>query len=160
MAADSAQPANTIRRGSEVLMHFSIALEDGTVADSSVGEEPLRFVMGDDTLVEGLELALFGLKPGDKQSLRIGPENAYGYPDPDNIHAMQRADFPPDMELQRGVIISFALPDGEEYPGTITEVGEQQVTVDFNHPLAGHEITFDVEILEVSGGDETPVIQQ
>lgn len=160
MAADSAQQANTIRRGSEVLMHFSIALEDGTVADSSVGEEPLRFVMGDDTLVEGLELALFGLKPGDKQSLRIGPENAYGYPDPDNIHAMQRADFPPDMELQRGVIISFALPDGEEYPGMITEVGEQQVTVDFNHPLAGHEITFDVEILEVSGGDETPVIQQ
>ena len=73
---------------------------------------------------------------------------------------MQRADFPPDMELQRGVIISFALPDGEEYPGMITEVGEQQVTVDFNHPLAGHEITFDVEILEVSGGDETPVIQQ
>lgn len=149
----------TIQHGSEVLMHFTITLEDGTVADSTIGEEPLRFVMGDQTLIEGLELALYGLKAGDRQSLIIEPENAYGYPDPENVHAMSREDFPADMELESGVIVAFATPDGEEYPGMVREVGDKQVTVDFNHPLAGHEITFDVEILEVKSGGESPVIQ-
>lgn len=148
-----------IYHGSEVLMHFTIFLEDGTIAETTEGEDPLHFVMGDETLVEGLELALFGLKAGDKQSLKIDPETAYGYPDPENIHAMARTDFPDDMELKPGVIVSFALPDGEEYPGMITEVGDEQVTVDFNHPLAGHEILFEVEILEVTGGEEPPTVQ-
>jgi len=149
----------TIQNGSEVLMHFTITLEDGTIADSTAGEEPLRFVMGDQTLIEGLELALYGLKAGDKQSLKIDPENAYGYPDPDNVHAMSRDDFPDDMGLAKGVILAFATPDGEEYPGTVIDVSDSQVTVDFNHPLAGHEITFDVEILEVKSGGESPTVQ-
>lgn len=149
----------TIQNGSEVLMHFTITLEDGTVADTTEGEDPLRFVMGDQTLIEGLELALYGLKVGDRQSLRIDPENAYGYPDPGNVHVMSREEFPPDMELAEGVIVAFATPDGEEYPGTVNEVGDKQVTVDFNHPLAGHEITFDVEILEIRSGGTSPVIQ-
>jgi len=148
-----------IYHGSNVLMHFTISLEDGTVAETTEGEDPLYFVMGDETLVEGLELALFGLKAGDKQSLKIGPEMTYGYPDPENIQSMDCADFPEDMKLERGVIVSFALPDGEEYPGMITEVGDKQVTVDFNHPLSGHEVLFEVEILEVSGGKEPPAMQ-
>lgn len=148
-----------IYHGSEVLMHFTITLEDGTVAETTEGEDPLSFVMGDETLIEGLELALFGLKAGDKQSLKIGPETAFGYADQENIHDMARTDFPDDMELDEGLIVSFALPDGEEYPGMITEVGDDQVTVDFNHPLAGHEILFEVEILEVSGGEEPPTVQ-
>lgn len=149
----------TIQNGSEVLMHFTITLEDGTVADSTDGEDPLRFVMGDQTLIEGLELALYGLKAGDKQSLKIDPENAYGYPDPENVQAMQREDFPSNMELAKGVIVAFATPDGEEFPGMVMEVGDEQVTVDFNHPLAGHQITFDVEILEVKSGGESPTVQ-
>jgi len=149
----------TIQPGSEVVMHFSITLEDGTVADSTEGEEPLQFVMGDQTLIEGLELALYGLKVGDKQSLIIEPENAYGYPDPENIHAMQREDFPEEMEIKKGVIVGFATPAGDEFPGTVTEVGEKQVMVDFNHPIAGHEIIFEVEILEIINGGEQPVVQ-
>jgi len=148
-----------IYHGSEVVMHFTITLEDGTVAETTAGEEPLKFVMGDETLVEGLELALFGLKAGDKQSLRIGPETAFGFADPDNVHAVDRADFPAEMAVEKGMIVSFAMPNGEEFPGMIKEVGDQQVTVDFNHPLAGHEILFDVEILEVGGGDESPTVQ-
>lgn len=148
-----------IYHGSKVLMHFTISLEDGTVAETTKGEDPLHFVMGDNTLVEGLELALFGLKAGDRQSLKIGPETAYGYPDPENIQSMDSAAFPEDMTLERGVIVSFALPDGEEYPGMITAIDGKQVTVDFNHPLSGHELSFDVEILEVGGGDNPPMMQ-
>lgn len=150
---------NMIQPGSEVLMHFTIRLEDGTVAESSVGEEPLRFKMGDGTLVEGLELALLGLKPGDKQKLQIPPENAYGYAVPSNVQPLARDEFPEDMELKRGVIIGFTTPDGEEVPGMILEVGDEQVTVDFNHPLASHEITFEVEILEVHGNEAPPTLQ-
>lgn len=145
-----------IAYGSEVEMDFTIRLEDGTVAETTEGDEPLHFVMGDGTLVDGLELALYGLQAGDQQTLRIGPENAYGFPDPVNVHPMPRADFPPDMALQRGMIIEFSTPSGAEIPGMITEVGEKQVTVDFNHPLAGHEITFEVEILSVRAGEELP----
>ena len=158
MASDSEVLA-TIQPGSEVVMHFSITLEDGTVADSTEGEEPLQFVMGDQTLIEGLELALYGLKVGDKQSLIIEPENAYGYPDPENIHAMQRDDFPDEMEIKKGVIVGFATPAGDEFPGTVTEIDETQVTVDFNHPIAGHEIVFDVEILGIINGGEPPPVQ-
>ena len=153
------EETNVIGHGSSVVMYFSIELEDGTVAETTEEGDPLTFVMGDETLVEGLELALFGLKAGDKQSLKIGPENGYGYPDPDNVHAMDRGDFPDDMELEPGMIVSFAMPDDEEYPGMIKEVGSDQVMVDFNHPLAGHEILFDVEILEVTGGDTSMILQ-
>ena len=148
--------SGAIRHGSEVEMEFTIRLEDGTVADTTVGDEPLRFVMGDGSLADGLELALFGLQAGDKQTLEIGPENAFGFADPANVHPMQRTDFPPDMQLERGMIISFATPDGDEVPGAIKEVGDSQVTVDFNHPLAGHTISFEVEILAVHNGDVPP----
>jgi FKBP-type peptidyl-prolyl cis-trans isomerase SlpA len=72
---------------------------------------------------------------------------------------MDRSDFPDDMDLREGMIVSFAMPDGEEYPGMVKEVGGAQVTVDFNHPLAGHEVLFEVEILEVSGGEDALLVQ-
>jgi FKBP-type peptidyl-prolyl cis-trans isomerase SlpA len=146
-----------IQMGSEVLMHFTLRLEDGTVAETTEGEEPLRFVLGDATLVEGLELALYGLRAGDRQSLKIGPETAYGFTDSDDVQPIARAEFPMSMSLRRGMIIEFADPAGDTFPGRVKDLDEQQVTVDFNHPLAGHEITFEVEILEVRGGEPVPL---
>jgi FKBP-type peptidyl-prolyl cis-trans isomerase SlpA len=144
--------ALTIGPGSEVVMHFTLSLADGTVADSTREGEPLRFVMGDGTLIEGLELVLYGLKQGDRQCLSIEPRDAFGFPDEDNIHTMPRSEFPDDMQLEPGVIIGFTTPSGEEVPGAIQEVKGDEVVVDFNHPLAGHEVIFDVEILEVKPG--------
>lgn len=135
---------------STVVMHYTITLEDGTVADTTAGAEPLRFTMGDGSLIEGLELALFGLKAGDRQALRIGPADAFGFQDEENIHWMERAEFSADMALEPGMIVGFATPGGEEILGAILEVREDSVQVDFNHPLAGHEIGFEVEILEVT----------
>lgn len=142
--------------GARVRMHYEIRLEDGTVADSSFGGEPLEFTVGDGTLVEGLEQAIAGLRPGERRTLSIGPEQAFGYRVDDYIHELPRGDFPPDMRLAPGLIVSFATPGGEEIPGAILEVGEETVKVDFNHPLAGHELAFTVEVLEVrpaSGGE-------
>ena len=144
--------ALTIGPGSEVLMHFTLSLPDGTVADSTREGEPLRFVMGDGTLIEGLELVLYGLKKGDRQCLSIGPRDAFGFPDKENIHTMPRSEFPADIQLEAGLIIGFTTPSGEEVPGAIQEVKDDEVVVDFNHPLAGNEIIFDVEILELKPG--------
>ncbi len=144
--------ALTIGPGSEVLMHFTLSLTDGTVADSTREGEPLRFVMGDGSLIEGLELVLYGLKQGDLQCLSIEPRDAFGFPDEENIHTMPRSEFPADIQLEAGLIIGFTTPSGEEVPGAIQEIKDDEVVVDFNHPLAGHEIVFDVEILEVKPG--------
>ncbi len=140
----------TINVGSEVVMHFSLSLKDGTVADGSIDDEPLKFKMGDGTLIEGLEMVLYGLKTGDKQTLEIEPRDAFGFPDDENIHEMQRDEFTEELDIKEGVIISFSTPSGDEIPGTIIDVGEKIVKVDFNHPLAGHTIQFFVEILEIN----------
>ena len=139
----------TINVGSDVVMHFSLSLKDGTVADGTTEDEPLIFKMGDGTLIEGLEMVLYGLKTGEKQTLEIGPRDAFGFPDEENIHEMPRDEFSDELDIKEGVIISFSTPSGDEIPGTIIEIGDEMVKVDFNHPLAGHTIQFFVEILDV-----------
>ncbi len=142
----------TIGPGSEVAMYFTLSLLDGTVVDSTLEGEPMRFVMGDGSLIEGLELALYGLKAGDRQCLTLEPRDAFGFADEENVHAIARSEFSDGMQLEEGVIVGFTTPSGEEIPGTIKELKQDEVVVDFNHPLAGLEIMFDVEILEVKTG--------
>ena len=136
--------------GSQVTLHLSLALEDGTEALSTFGEEPVTLTVGDGTLQPGLELAIYGLGAGDRQTLNLMPEQAYGLRDPALIQEMPRTDFPADFDPQPGQIIAFSLPDDEEAAGSVLSADESRVEVDFNHPLAGHEVTFTVEIIEVT----------
>jgi FKBP-type peptidyl-prolyl cis-trans isomerase SlpA len=138
-----------ISPGSTVTLHLSLTLEDGTLAESTFGDVPLTFTMGDGTLVTGLELALYGLVPGDTQRLVLRPEQAFGPRDPDKIHRLSRSAFPDDMVLEPGLIIGFDAPGGEELPGAVLAVEDDSVEVDFNHPMAGHAVTFEVEIIDV-----------
>jgi FKBP-type peptidyl-prolyl cis-trans isomerase SlpA len=141
--------------GCQVTLHLAISLEDGTEAISTFDEDPVDLTMGDGTLQPGLELALYGLCAGDTQTLNLMPEQAYGLRDPELIQYMPRTDFDGDFTPEVGQIIAFALPNGDEAPGTVVDVDEGRVEVDFNHPLAGHEITFRVEILRVSAPQQT-----
>ncbi|MCK5383177.1 MAG: peptidylprolyl isomerase [Gammaproteobacteria bacterium] len=134
---------------STVTLHLSLTLEDGTVAESTFDDEPLTFILGDGTLVEGLELGLYGLRPGDTQRLSLFPEQAFGLRDPEKVHRLPRADFPAEMALEPGCIIGFDTPEGEELPGMIVSTDDTSVEVDFNHPLAGRVLIFDVEIIDV-----------
>lgn len=136
-------------------MHFSISLPDGTEAASTFEDEPTTFVMGDGTVSEGLELALYGLVAGDTQSLTLQPDQAFGPRDEAKVQPMPRANFSPEMDLEPGLIIGFTTPDGNEVAGIVQEVKEQDVVMDFNHPLAGMEVIFRVEVLEVT----TPTIK-
>lgn len=141
--------ALTIGPGCEVTMHFTLALEDGTVADASIDGEPMTFNMGDGTIIEGLEMVLYGLKAGEKQSLSIEARDTFGFPDPENIHNMSIKEFSEDLKIEEGMIIGFSTPSGDEIPGAILEIKDDEVKVDFNHPLAGHEVVFSVEIIEI-----------
>ena len=134
---------------STVTPQLSLTLEDGTMAESTFGAEPLTFTLGDGTLVLGLELGLYGLVPGDIQRLELHPEQAFGLRDPANIHAVPRADFDPAIELKPGVIVGFETADGDELAGAILSLDADSVEVDFNHPLAGRTLVYDVEILDV-----------
>ena len=144
--------ALTIGPGCNVTMHFCLSLQDGTIADESAEGEPLRFTMGDGTLIQGLELALYGLKVGEKQSLSIDPRDAFGFPEDENVHSMPRSEFDKSMNIEPGMIVAFTTPAGQEVPGTIKEVNDETVLVDFNHPLSGFDVTFDVEILDIKPG--------
>ena len=142
-----------IGAGSTVTLHFSLTLEDGTVADSTLGGEPHTFTLGDGSLLRGLELALYGLRAGATQRLLLHPEQTFGMRDPANIHHLPRVEFADDITLEPGIIIGFTNPGGEEIPGTVLSATEAAVEVDFNHPLAGHAVTFCVEFIDVLPGD-------
>ncbi|MEO9945752.1 MAG: FKBP-type peptidyl-prolyl cis-trans isomerase [Paraglaciecola sp.] len=142
---------SSITQGSEVVLHFDLKLADGSAADSTrVNDKPAKLVMGDGSLTANFEACLLGLNTGDKKSFTLEANDAFGQPNPDNIHHLERSKFSADTPAEEGMIIAFTQPDGSELPGIVREVTGDSVTVDFNHPLAGQVITFDVEILSVS----------
>ena len=133
-----------------LLMHYSLGLTNGTVIESSFEDEPVEVEMGSGILTEGMELALYGLETGDKQTLTLTPEQGFGLRDEDNIHMMPLSDFPQDLNPESGLVFVFESPDGEEIPGTVLSVKDNEVEVDFNHPLAGQELVFTVEIININ----------
>ncbi len=138
-----------IGAATQVTLHFAIKLDNGDVVDSTEGKAPATFTVGDGSLLPGFEQALYGLKAGDKRSLPIGPEQGFGQGNPQNIQVMPRAQFA-DMELSEGLLIIFNDAANAELPGVVKAFDANQVTIDFNQPLAGKDLTFDVEIIDVN----------
>lgn len=133
---------------SRVTLHFALKLDDGGVVDSTFDKQPATFSIGDGSLLPGFEQALYGLKAGDCRSFNIGPDRGFGQPNPNNVQVMPRSQFE-DMELSEGLMIIFNDAASASLPGVVQSFDDQQVTIDFNHPLAGKELTFDVEIIDV-----------
>jgi FKBP-type peptidyl-prolyl cis-trans isomerase SlpA len=139
-----------INMNSLVLMHYSIALTNGSIIESSYDDEPVEITMGRTDISEGMELAIFGLKEGDEQTITLTAEQGFGIRDEDNIHDMPLTDFPEDLPPAVGLSYSFESQEGEEIPGTVVSLKEDAVSIDFNHPLASQEIVFTVTILGVN----------
>ena len=139
-----------IETGKQVELHFALKLEDDQVVDSTFDKAPATLVVGDGNLPEGFEELLVGLQTGDKKSFVVPPEKAFAQPNPNNVQQLKRSDFPADMELEEGLMVSFADANQAELPGVIQSVSDSEVVVDFNHPLAGKALKFDVEILNVA----------
>lgn len=132
-----------------VTLHFSVRLMDGAEVDSTREGQPATFVWGDGSLLPGFERAVLGLKAGDKRSVFIDADTGFGAYNEDNIQHFRRHEFPEDMALESGSVISFKDPSGGELPGVVKSADDDWVAVDFNHPLAGRDLTFEVEIVQV-----------
>ena len=137
-----------IGQNTQVTLHFALRLENGDTVDSTFDKSPATFKVGDGSLLPGFEAALFGFKAGDKRTLEILPENAFGQPNPQNEQIIARSQYN-DMELSEGLLVIFNDAANTELPGVVKAFDDEQVTIDFNHPLAGKTLTFDVEIFEV-----------
>ncbi len=144
-----------IERNSTVTMYYRLGLTNDEVLEDNFDDEPVTIELGQGEMAEGLELALLGLKAGDEQTIDIGPELAFGFPDETLYRALARSEFDPAFELEKGLIIEFATEEGETLPGTIMDFDEQLVHVDLNHPLAGHDVRYTVKILAVENPPET-----
>ncbi|AZQ09604.1 FKBP-type peptidyl-prolyl cis-trans isomerase [Shewanella khirikhana] len=132
-----------------LLCHMNILLSDGSTADSTKASgKPARLNIGDGSLSPAFEAELGALKVGDSHKFTLQPQDAFGDVNPDAIHHLDRSRFPADMQLETGVIVSFAGPGGSEIPGIVRDVAGDSVTVDLNHPLAGQAVTFELEVLE------------
>jgi FKBP-type peptidyl-prolyl cis-trans isomerase SlpA len=133
-----------------ILCHMNLILEDGSTADSTKASgKPARFNLGDQSLSPALEAQIKHLSEGDKHTFTLDAKDAFGESNPDAIHHMDRSRFPANMKLEAGVIVSFSGPGGSEIPGIVRETIGDSITVDLNHPLAGHKITFELDVVQV-----------
>ena len=141
-----------IDREKQITMHFTLSLESGEVVDSTTDGTPATFVFGDGNLLPGFEQSLIGLKAGDKRSVVVEPENGFGLHRDENIQKFRKELFKRIVEgeeMTPGLVVNFTDASNAAMPGVIKEVGDEYVTVDFNHPLAGKLLNFHVEILDV-----------
>ncbi|PLW67465.1 FKBP-type peptidyl-prolyl cis-trans isomerase [Pseudohalioglobus lutimaris] len=138
-----------VSEGTRVFLNFSVSLEDGSEVDTNFGGDPVDFSIGDGSLLPGFERRLFGMVAGDRQMFEVLPEDAFGQPNENNVQRMQRDQFDEDAELEIGLVFSFADAAGGELPGMVIAFDDDEVTVDFNHPLAGRTVMFDVLIHRV-----------
>jgi len=149
MSSNQVSDGGLIGTTSRVTLHFSLSLEDGSVIDSNFDQTPATLSIGDGNLPLGFEEHLLGMSGGQKASFTVLPEKAFGQHNPSNIQHVKRNSFAADMALSEGLVVSFADANKGELPGVIQTIGEDEVTVDFNHPLAGKSLIFKVEIVAV-----------
>ncbi|WP_419835940.1 FKBP-type peptidyl-prolyl cis-trans isomerase [Endozoicomonas atrinae] len=138
-----------IEKGSKVTLHFSLKLDDGSVVDSTSSEKPASLTIGDGNLPEGFEETLYGLASGEDRVSRIPPEKAFGMPNPNNVQRIPRGSFASGVELEEGLVMSFSDAANSELPGVVRAFDDEVVEVDFNHPLSGRHLIFEVQILDV-----------
>jgi len=132
---------------SKIELFFEIRLLDGAIVDSNFNKQAATFTIGDGNMLAGFESVLIGLQEQQKAVFTLEPEQAFGMPNPSNMQSVARNKFT-DMELEEGLMISFQDPSGE-LPGVVSSFDDKEVIIDFNHPLAGKTLEFEVEIVKV-----------
>ena len=138
------------KNGDQVKVHYHGRLDDGSTFDSSEGRPPLQFQIGAGQVIKGFDDGVLGMKEGDKKTIHIPVHEAYGDKSPDMIIEFPRDQFPPDMSPEVGMQLNLRGQDGRSFPVVISDVKEEIVVLDGNHPLAGRDLIFDIEMVEIS----------
>ena len=138
-----------VKNGDNVRVHYHGKLNDGSTFDSSEGRAPLEFTVGTGQVIKGFDDALEGMKVGDKKTVVIPAEHAYGESSDQNIIEYPLSEFPEDMKPEVGLELHMSDNEGNNFPVVIKEIKDEAVVLDANHPLAGKELTFDIELVEI-----------
>ncbi len=134
----------------KVELHFSLKLADtGELVDSTFEKKPAKLVIGDGSLPAAFEAVIHGMKAGERKVKRIEPKDGFGQHNPSNVQRIPKDQFDPSVELSEGLVVSFQDKAKSELPGVVVTIDDTMVTVDFNHPLAGRDLEFEVEISSV-----------
>ena len=140
------------KAGDTVRVHYEGQLSDGTIFDSSLEREPIEFILGQDTVIPGFEQAVIGMEAGESKDVSIPPEDGFGEYSEDLVVNIEKSILPPDINPELGMQLEVSSEEGEEETPrvfTIAEIAEDSITLDGNHPLAGEEIAFKIELLEI-----------
>ena len=138
-----------VKSGDTVRIHYTGTLKDGSTFDSSQGRDPLEFVVGSGQIIPGLDKAIPGMTVGDKKTVDVPADEAYGQADPNARQAVPRAEIPEDLPLEIGTPLQVQTPQGQVLQVTVAEVTDEHVTLDANHPLAGKDLTFAIELVAI-----------
>ena len=136
--------------GDTVKVHYTGRLDDDTIFDTSANREPLQFTIGEGQIIPDFEQAIIGMNPGDSKTIQIQSDNAYGPHREEMVMVVDRKEFPEGLEPKVDQRLQVRQSDGQEYAVTVTAVSESQVTLDGNHPLAGKDLTFDIQLAEIA----------
>ena len=140
-----------VKSGDKVKVHYHGKLDNGDTFDKSEGREPLEFEVGSGMVIKGFDDGVTGMSVGEKKTIVIPAENAYGPQNPDMLIEMPKERFPQDMEIEVGMPLSMSDGQGQQFQVMITEIRDEVVLLDANHPLAGKDLTFDLELVEIVG---------
>ena len=136
--------------GDTVKIHYTGTLEDGSVFDSSRGREPIQFTIGQDQVIAGFEQAVVGMSPGDSKTAAIPAGQAYGPRSDEMVMEVERQRLPDDLEPEIGMRLQIDHGEGQDMVVNVTEVTDSHVIIDANHPLAGKDLTFELELVEIA----------
>lgn len=139
-----------VKDNDKVSVHYTGTLDNGDVFDSSKDREPLSFTVGQGQMIPGFENAVKGMALNEKKSVTIPPSEAYGELRPEMIQKISKTQLPPDLNPSVGQQLASQLPSGEQIIVTVKEIDESDITIDANHPLAGKELTFEIEVVEIN----------
>ncbi|MFW6230569.1 MAG: FKBP-type peptidyl-prolyl cis-trans isomerase [Nanoarchaeota archaeon] len=146
----------SIKDGDKVKIEYTGKLDDGTVFDSSKHGDhshPLEFEVGKKMIIQGLEDEIKGMEKGQEKTVKITKDKAYGDRNEELSVKITKDKLPQDQEVKEGMMLMMQSPDGRQMPAVVKEVGDSDITIDLNHPLAGKDLTFEFKVVEVSSGD-------
>lgn len=139
-----------VKSGDTVKVHYHGRLTDGTTFDSSSGREPLEFQVGSGQVIKGFDDGVSGMEVGEKKTIQIPVDDAYGQKEESMIVEFPRSNFPPELSPEVGMSLNMTNGSGQVIPVTIVEIKDDTVTLDANHPLAGQDLIFDIELVEIA----------
>ncbi len=139
------------KKGDRVKVHYTGKLEDGSVFDSSRDREPLEFELGGGMMIKGFDTAVSGMKVGESKTAQIPAEEAYGEHNAEMVIEVPKSQLPEDLKPEVGQQLGMQQPNGQSVPVRVVDVKEESIEIDANHPLAGKDLIFDLELVEING---------